>query len=202
MSKRIERHRNAKERFEKSDERSVTDNELALDLRKHLWVNDAELPASVEVECRGNTCRVAREGADASDGPVVDIDWARRNVRDVASTRNEIYYGLRGADEASGFDILMDIIVSIRQAGSIDDCTARFHDAGTLEVRFNLREDEDDTDEFPPGLSFDVSGRLVGTRLGECISDALQHACNSVDLPSAFLGSSLRWVYPESPELQ
>jgi hypothetical protein len=143
------------------------------------------LYADVRVECREALCLLSSTSAEAPQifDKLQDDEWIRTNVRQGDWGSGVAFVKLREQPLADGRAILRGVLEAFKRSGAIESCASRNALDGSLNARVDLSSEDDNLDDRPPGFSVHVGGTLVGSRLGDCVTLALESAMRATPLP-------------------
>jgi hypothetical protein len=205
LDRRIERHRNPMEVFDRGQPNPPLTAEVASALRRTVGgTTGGALP--VELQCRAQVCCAKAPDADSIKRFVEPAVEAFRDQRRLQGGGlgwrgpREACFRLRPpAAPAEAFDLVSDAVTRFRKSGAVERCQQRFAADGTLETRINLVGDEGDLEDAPLGLSVRIGGKLAGTPLGDCIAADLKRVLDDLRLPAEYESGVVFATFPNPP---
>ena len=205
LDRRIERHRDPMEVFDRGQPNPALTAEIATALRRtDGGATGGDLP--VELQCRAQVCCAKAPDADSMKRFVEPVVEAFRDQRRLQERGlgwrgpREVCFHLRppGAP-AEAFDLVSDAVTRFRKSGAVERCQRSFAADGTLETRINLVGDEGDLEDAPLGVSVRIGGKLAGTPLGDCVATELKRVLDDVRLPAEYESGVVFATFPHPP---
>lgn len=134
------------------------------------------------ISCRDDVCRVDLEGGNIDAvNAVVGIPGADiGSIGEVSGPKDHkhMYIRVGPASMVSGRPTLEEIVTKLLDSKTIEQCRRDHWEAGTLQIRLDLRSDV--------GLIQQVGGSLGLRPLAGCTTAAIDRVAESVELPAAF----------------